>query len=87
MDLPLVLPASLRERLDEIISIHLLQEDVVALVATADQVLNGAGILDSHFAGHNHQGLDSPNPNAKPESKLYGSTPRTHPIPPGQIQR
>jgi hypothetical protein len=51
------------------------EEDVIALVATAHHVIHGAGILDSHFARHDAKGFDEPNRNVKPESKIYGLTP------------
>ena len=55
--------------------VHIVQEDVIALVATAHQVIHGAGILDSHFARHDAKGLAKPNQKVKPESKIYGLTP------------
>ena len=55
--------------------VHLVQEDVIALVATAHHVIHGAGILHSHFARHDAKGLAKPNQKVKSESQIYGLTP------------
>jgi hypothetical protein len=44
--------ASLRKGLDEFMPIHVVQEDIIALVPTAHHVIQGTGILHSHLARH-----------------------------------
>ena len=77
MHLPIRLLTGLGQGLDEVMPVHVVQEDVLALVATAHHVIHGAGILDSHFARHDAKGLDELNPKVKHESKIYGLTPST----------
>jgi hypothetical protein len=66
---------SFGEGLDEVMPIHVVEEDVIAPVATAHDMVHGDGILDSHFARHGAKGLAQPNPQVKPESRIYGLTP------------
>jgi hypothetical protein len=75
MHQPVGLQTSVGEGLDEVVPVHIVQEDVIALVATAHHVIHGAGILDSHFARHGAEGFAKPNQKVKLESKIYGLTP------------
>jgi hypothetical protein len=67
---PVGLQTSHGEGLDEVMPVHMVEEEVIALVATPHQVIHGAGILDSHFARRDPGGLDEPNRIVKPESKI-----------------
>jgi hypothetical protein len=68
---------SLGEGPDEVVQVHIVEENVIALVATAHQVIHGPGILHSHFARHDIKRPDEANQNAKPKSKTYWLSPST----------
>jgi len=69
------LPASLLTRfsqgLDEIVPVHVIEENPFALIATAHDVIHGAGILHSQFARHDAKDLDKSNQEVNPESQKY----------------
>ena len=52
MDSPTGLLTGFGQRLEEIVTIHLVQEDVFPAVAPAHHMVDGPGILNSDFARH-----------------------------------
>jgi hypothetical protein len=44
--------AGLGQGLDEIVPVHVIQKDVLTMVATAHDVINCARVLDTEFARH-----------------------------------
>ncbi|MDA1275833.1 MAG: hypothetical protein O2960_17600 [Verrucomicrobia bacterium] len=52
MNLPVGLLARLGQSLDELMPVHVTQEDVFTLISTAHDVINRAGIPDSQFTRH-----------------------------------
>ncbi len=52
MDLPICLLTRFSEGFDEVVALHVVKEDVVPLIAAAHHVIDGTGIFDSHFPGH-----------------------------------
>jgi len=65
MHQPTGLQTSLGEGLAGIMPVHVVEEDVIALVATAHHVIQGAGVSDSHFARQDAQALAEPTPQVK----------------------
>ena len=55
---------------EKIVSVNIAQEDVVLLIATAHQVIHGAGILDSNLVRHGANGLVEPNLLVNLESQM-----------------
>ncbi len=52
MYLPAGFYAGLGQGFDEVVPVHVVEEDVIPLVATTHDMVNRAGILESQFAGH-----------------------------------
>ena len=52
MNLPTALLASLCQRLEEILSIHVVQVNILPTVATAHHVVHRPGILDPNLPRH-----------------------------------
>jgi hypothetical protein len=52
MDLPIGLLASLREGLQEILAIDVIQENVLLPITAAHDVINGIFVLDAQLSGH-----------------------------------
>ena len=52
VNLPPGLLTSLGQRLEEIVTIHIVEVDVFPAVAPAHQMVDGTGILDSRFSRH-----------------------------------
>src|ERR1035437_8420646 len=51
--------AGFRQGLEEILSIHIVQENVLAAISAAHDVVDGPLILDSHFARHGPESAES----------------------------
>ncbi len=59
-------------RLEAILAVvHVVEEDVIALIAPAHHVIYSPGIFDSHLARHDAHGLFQSNPRVKPASEKY----------------
>lgn len=52
MHLPCSFLAGLGQCLEKILPVHIVQENVLALVATAHDVVHGTGVLDAQLAWH-----------------------------------
>jgi hypothetical protein len=90
MDLKAGFLAGLRQSLEEILSIHIVQENVLAAISATHEVVDGPLILHSHFARHSSEPADSRVPSQTKTN--YGLTPyaavfalahRTQPRPKG----
>ena len=81
MNLPVGLKTGLSEGPEEVIPVHVVKEDVVALVATAHDVIHRTRVLQSHLARHIGQSLGLILAKRGSEMKnIYGLTP--HPASP-----
>ena len=52
MHLPIGLLASLRQRLDEILTVNVIEEDLLAAVAPAHDMIHCTRLFDAQFARH-----------------------------------
>jgi hypothetical protein len=52
MDLECGLLAGFSQGFEEILPVHIIQKNIFAPVAPAHHMVNGIGILDSHFSRH-----------------------------------
>jgi len=52
LNLPPGLLTSLGQRLEEIVAVHIVPEDVFPAVAPAHHMVDGPGVLDSGFSRH-----------------------------------
>ena len=52
VDLQASLLAGFGQRLEKILSVHIVHVDILSAVSTAQDVINGSGIFDSELARH-----------------------------------
>ena len=55
VNLPIGFLARFGQGLQEILPVHVIEKNILAPVAAAHDVIQGAGILDAPFAGHRAQ--------------------------------
>src|SRR3954466_483654 len=75
MDLPIGLLTGLGQRLEEVVPVHIVEEDVVALVAAAHHVIHSPGVLKSKLARH----AEDLNPSGQPVKSEAGLFLRSDP--------
>lgn len=75
MNLPVALLARLDQGLDEVMPVQVTAEDVLTSVPTAHDVINGATVLDSEFAGHGQTFSAMPRPVKRRQRAFLRSEP------------
>ena len=78
MHLEAGLLAGLRQGLEKILPVHVIQKNVLTPVAAAHHMVNGARILNSQFSRHGSHSTDAP-PTSRENEPNYGLTPALDP--------